>query len=98
MGHWILSAGWLLTLLAALWVVFIVLSQAAGWILPARKKPGLVWVFAGDVIEIPVNWVRRVVPTMYRHVDLAPWMTILALVLFNAFVFRALIYLGMLWR
>jgi uncharacterized protein YggT (Ycf19 family) len=98
MADWIRAAGWLLTLLAALWVVLIVLSQAALWLLPARKKPGLAWVLAGDLTEIPVNWVRRVVPTVYRSVDLAPWMTILVLLLLNAFVFRALIYLGMLLR
>jgi uncharacterized protein YggT (Ycf19 family) len=98
MADWIRMAGWLLTLLATLWVVLIVLSQAAVWLLPTRKKPGLVWVFAGDLIEIPVNWVRQAVPTVYRSVDLAPWLTILVLVLFNAFIFRAMVYLGMLLR
>jgi uncharacterized protein YggT (Ycf19 family) len=97
-AEWIRTAGWLSTLVATLWVVLIVLSQAAVWLLPARKKPGLVWVFAGDLIEIPVNWVRQSVPTVYRSIDLAPWLTILILVLLNAFVFRAVIYLGMLLR
>jgi uncharacterized protein YggT (Ycf19 family) len=98
MAGWMSTLGWLLTLLSTLWVVLIVLSQVAVWLLPARKKPGWLWVFAGDLIEIPVNWVRQAVPTVYRSVDLAPWLTILVLVLGNAFIFRALIYLGMLWR
>jgi uncharacterized protein YggT (Ycf19 family) len=98
MADWIRTAGWLLTWLATIWVVLIVLSQAASWLLPVRRKPGLVWVFAGDLIEIPVNGLRRAVPTVYRSVDLAPWLTILVLILLKAFVFRALIYLGMLLR
>ncbi|NTV52468.1 MAG: hypothetical protein HGA76_05595 [Candidatus Firestonebacteria bacterium] len=98
MADWIRTTGWLFTVLGSLWVVLIVLSQAAVWLLPSRKKPGLIWVLAGDLIEIPVNAVRRTVPTVYRSVDLAPWLTILVLVLCKAFIFRALIYLGMLLR
>jgi hypothetical protein len=68
----------------------------AEWVIPARKTPGLVWVWTAEIIELPVNGVRLTVPTLYRNVDFAPWLTIVLLVLLKTFVFRAMIYWGML--
>jgi hypothetical protein len=88
--------GGVLTVLVSFWIVAILIKMVAGWLIPARKTPGLVWLWLGEIIEMPVNWVRVTVPTLYRNVDVAPWLTIVVMVLMKTFVFRAMIYWGML--
>ena len=58
----------------------------------ARRAQAL----GGTIADLPVNGVRYTIPTLYRDVDIAPWLTILLLVLMKTFIFRAMIYWGIL--
>ncbi len=91
----LVSLGWSLNLLASIWIVLLFLRMAFTLVRAGAPASGSWW---GRVIEAPVNWVRATFPTLYRRVDFAPWLTILILVLLNTFLFRALIYWGMLHR
>lgn len=88
----VMAAAWVLSLLCWCWIVLIFIQTAVGWFSTrAGAGPGF-----GFMIAAPVNWVRRLVPTVYRALDVAPWLTILLLFLLAAFVFRALQYWGLL--
>ncbi len=96
MAEGLLTAGWLLNSLATVWVGLILLDLLAAWVLKTNQRGGwlgngLVWL-AG----LPVNLLRRVMPTVYRGMDFAPWLTMLLLLLFKTFVFRSMVYWGML--
>ncbi len=99
MASFLVVSGWFLNALAVVWIGLILLKIIFGWFSPAgaRSSGGLAQVFSA-VVTAPVNWVRRTVPTVYRKVDFAPWLTILFLILIKTFIFRAMIYWGMLHR
>lgn len=97
-ADWVLALGWVLNALALLWVAFLLLRMLTGWLAPAGAGRGGIGTRAVAVIEVPVNAVRRLVPTVYRGLDLAPWLTLLLVVLVKTFLFRALVYWGMLHR
>ncbi len=94
----VLVAGGLLNALATLWLVLLLLRILGGWMLPAPRNPGRARILLAAVVEAPVRWVQRLVPTVYRQVDFAPWLTILLLVLLKTFFFRAMLYWGLLHR
>jgi uncharacterized protein YggT (Ycf19 family) len=91
-------AGWILNIAGNTWVVFIVLEMLLSAVFTGSKRPGLLAYWLVRIANLPVNSIRRLIPTMYRRVDLAPWLTLLLLVLVNTFVFRAMIYWGVLHR
>lgn len=91
--------GALLGGLTTLWIVLLLGKLAVGIMVPPARRPAApLWRLCGEVIEGPVNAVRWALPTVYRKVDLAPWMTLLLLMLFKTFITRALVYWGMLHR
>jgi len=94
----VLTAGWVLDALATVWIVFILIRLLTAWLMPSAATARGLRFWAGRLVEVPVNVVRRTLPTMYRTVDFAPWLTLLFLVLFKTFIFRAMIYWGMLNR
>lgn len=96
MAEGLLTTGWLLNGLATVWVVLILLDLLLAWVFKTDQRGGwlgngLAWLAGG-----PVNVLRRIMPTVYRGTDFAPWLTIFFLVLFKTVVFRSLIYWGML--
>jgi uncharacterized protein YggT (Ycf19 family) len=93
----VLISGWLLDVLAAIWMALILLKLLTAWLVPAQAEKGLLFQ-AGRLVDLPVNFLRRVMPTVYRAVDFAPWLTLVMLVLVKTFVFRAMIYWGMLHK
>jgi uncharacterized protein YggT (Ycf19 family) len=93
----VLTSGWVLDVLATMWMALILIKLLAGWLVPARTGRGLRYR-AALLVDLPVNLMRRTIPTVYRAVDFAPWLSLLLLVLVKTFVFRAMIYWGMLNR
>lgn len=99
MAALVLTAGWVLDALATLWMLFILIRILTGWLLPSSgASRGGLWAWAGRLVEVPVNVVRRTIPTQYRTMDFAPWLTLLFIVLIKTFIFRAMIYWGMLHK
>lgn len=91
----IIASGWFLTLMAWIWIALILTKSLTGWFIHSTGEGSSGFGING-LAEAPVNWVRRMVPTVYRSVDIAPWLTILLLMLFKTFVFRAMVYWGIL--
>jgi uncharacterized protein YggT (Ycf19 family) len=97
-ADWVLVLGWGLNVLALGWIALLLVRVLTGWLAPAASGRARAGAWAAAAIDAPVNAVRRLVPTVYRGVDLAPWLTVLLLVLIKTFLFRALVYWGMLHR
>lgn len=93
-----INGGWILNILGTIWIVLIVLNILVAWIPVKTKTPNFIRQWLLQVAEPPINLLRRTLPTVYREMDFAPWLTILILVLMKAFIFRAMIYWGMLNR
>ncbi len=98
MAAFFITTGWLGDLLATVWIVLILIDLVWSWFQSKQKEPGLVRQWFAGVANPPVNLLRRTVPTVYRRTDFAPWLAILLLVLIKTFIFRAMIYWGMLHR
>ncbi|MEW6515696.1 MAG: YggT family protein [candidate division FCPU426 bacterium] len=96
MAEGLLTTGWLLNLLASLWVGLILLDLLLAWVFKEDRRNGWLGNALAWLAGLPVNGLRRIMPTVYRGTDFAPWITILVLVLFATFLFRAMVYWGML--
>jgi len=92
----VFTAGWTLDALASIWMVLILIKLLAAWLVPARGEGQVLRFWMGRLVEVPVDIVRRTIPTVYRTVDFAPWLTLLLMVLVKTFILRAMIYWGML--
>jgi uncharacterized protein YggT (Ycf19 family) len=98
MTQLMITGGWILNILGTTWIVLIVLNIVVAWLSAKTKKANLLRQWLQQVAEPPINLLRRTLPTVYREMDFAPWLTILILVLMKVFIFRAMIYWGMLNR
>ncbi|MCK5218188.1 YggT family protein [bacterium] len=98
MAWMLIVSGWILDLLSILWIMLILLDILFSWITTAGKPPGPVQYGLTKTAALPVDLLRRTMPTVYREMDFAPWLTILLLILMRTFIFRAMIYWGMLHR
>ena len=96
MAWMLITGGWILDILSIVWIILILLDILFSWIIMAGKTPGLVRYWLTKAAALPVNVLRRTVPTVYREMDFAPWLTILLLILMKTFIFRGMIYWGML--
>jgi len=98
MAQVMLVIGWILDVAAALWIGLILLEILLSWLWGGNKRPGLVGFWLVRAANLPVNFMRRSFPTVYRRMDFAPWLTLIVLVLLRTFVFRAVIYWASLQR
>lgn len=98
MSQLMITGGWIFNLLSTVWIVLIVVNLIVSWLPLKIKTPGIFQQWLRQVAEPPINLLRRTLPTVYRDMDFAPWLTILILVLMKVFIFRAMIYWGMLNR
>lgn len=98
MAEMLITMGWVADGLCLVWLIIILLDILVGWVPAWKKKSGWLLRASNRLALIPVNMMRRTIPTMYRGIDFAPWITVLALVLIKTFACRAVIYWGMLHR
>ncbi len=98
MAWMLITLGWILDILSIIWIMLILLDILFSWIAAAGKSPGPVRYGLAKAAALPVDLLRRTVPTVYREMDFAPWLAILLLILMKTFIFRAMIYWGMLHR
>jgi len=98
MAQLLITGGWILNLLGTLWIILIILNLIVSWFPSRSQTTKLVRQWLIHVAEPPVNLLRCTLPTVYRQMDFAPWLTILILFLMKTFIFRAMIYWGMLNR
>ncbi|MBN1595384.1 YggT family protein [candidate division FCPU426 bacterium] len=98
MAQFFITGGLILDWLATLWIALILLSLLVSWLPKAASAKGVFRTWLMHAAEPPILLLRRTLPTVYRGMDFAPWLAILILVLMKAFIFRAMIYWGMLNR
>ncbi len=96
MAWMLITSGWILDLLSIIWIMLILLDILFSWITTAGKTPGPARYWLTKVAALPVDILRRPLPTVYREMDFAPWLAILLLILMKTFIFRGMIYWGML--
>ncbi len=98
MAELLITFGWIGDLLCLVWLILIVIDIISSWIPSLQNSKSRSMTILHRFAIPPVNMVRWSIPTMYRGVDFAPWITIIALVLIKTFACRAIIYWGMLHR
>ena len=98
MAEIIITLGWIGDVLCLAWLIVILLDILLNWLPSLKKNGGWIMVTLNRLALPPVNMLRRTLPTMYRGIDFAPWITVIALVLIKTFACRAIIYWGMLHR
>ncbi|MCD4812648.1 YggT family protein [bacterium] len=98
MAQLLITMGSIFNFMGSVWIGLILLDIILCWIVAKNKQRGLILIWISKLALPPVNLVRRTVPTVYREMDFAPWLTVFFLVLIKTFIFRALIYWGMLHR
>ena len=96
MSQLMITGGWVLNVMGTLWIVLILLYLILQWLPQKRSGAGFLQEGLQKITAPAVNLLRRTLPTVYRGMDFAPWLTILILVLMKTFIFRSMIYWGML--
>ncbi len=96
MSELLITLGWLGNIACVLWLVLILVDLGLRLIPSMQAQSGWAVMTIHRLAVPPVNLVRRMMPTVYREVDFSPWITLLGLILLKTFVFRAIIYWGML--
>jgi uncharacterized protein YggT (Ycf19 family) len=95
MGHFMINLGWLLDVFSLIWICLILLDLICIWIF-GPSQSGFYHEWVHGIAQLPVNFLRATLPTVYRNTDFAPYLALLLLVLMKTFVFRAIVYWGML--
>ncbi len=96
MAELFITIGWLGYAACFFWLGLILVDLVLNLIPSLQSQPGWAVAFINRLALPPVNMMRRLLPTVYRDIDFSPWITLLGLIILKTFVFRAVIYWGML--